>query len=562
MDAFRHQPATATIVADDSPKSISPDLFPLGLAKRLALFVLVFAVEWGSISSLVHKGRGAGSLLQLAIVFASLFLALGYAKAKSSFQRVSSELESTPINWSLPAGHFLALLAFVGLSFLPPGSNPSGVHAAAIATAWFVAGVLAIALAGCAFIPPRLAFELVRSTGYTWVYALLAGIVACKLVVSFPLWNGSAWMPATDLAWKPATDLTFSLVKAFLHFVLSDVVADRATMTIGGPSFSVTILPWCAGFEGTGLMLVFSVAWLFFLRREFRFPQAFLLIPAAMSVIWVSNAVRITALILIGIAGAPGVAVGGFHSQAGWIAFNCVALCFVVTAQRLPWFTPGRQSEARGDAPSRNPIAAYLMPFIMILAAAMVSRAASGGFEWLYPLRLLAAAAALWFYRSSYRDLNWKFGWFSPAAGSLVFVIWIVLDRFAGAHMDSGIASGVAALPASARIAWLVCRTAAAVITVPIAEELAFRGFLIRRLIAADFESLRLQEFTYVSVLLSSVAFGLMHGDRWVAGTIAGMLYAAVLLRRGRIGDAVVSHATTNALLAAWVLMGGHWNMW
>jgi exosortase E/protease (VPEID-CTERM system) len=562
MGASRQQIAIATPVGDQPTKSKSRGFFCFGLAQRLALFVLVFGVEWASISNLVHKGLGAGSLLQLAIVVGSLFLALGYAKAKSTFQRVSSELEKTPIRWSLFAGHFLPLAGFVGLSFLPPASDQSGVQTAALAIAWFVAGALAIALAGSAFIPPRAAFELVRGTGYVWVYALLVGIVASKLVVSFPLWNGAFWMPATSLAWKPATDLTFGLVKAFLHLFLSDVVADRATMTIGSPTFNVTILPWCAGFEGTGLMLVFSVAWLLFLRREFRFPQAFLLIPVAMSVIWVSNAVRITALILIGVAGAPGVAEGGFHSQAGWIAFNCVALGFVVIAQRLPWVTRGTQSGARDDTPSRNPTAAYLMPFIVILAAAMFSRAASGGFEWLYPLRFVGAAAALWIYRSSYRDLNWKFGWYSPAAGALAFVMWIALDRFTGAHTDNGIASGLAALPASMRIAWLVLRTAAATITVPIAEELAFRGFLIRRLISADFERLRLQEFTYLSVAVSSVAFGVMHGDRWLAGTVVGVLYAATMLRRGRIGDAVVAHATTNALLAAWVLVGGHWNLW
>jgi CAAX prenyl protease-like protein len=100
------------------------------------------------------------------------------------------------------------------------------------------------------------------------------------------------------------------------------------------------------------------------------------------------------------------------------------------------------------------------------------------------------------------------------------------------------------------------------VITVPIAEELAFRGFLIRRLISSDFEALGLRKFTYVSLLLSSVAFGLLHGDRWLAGTVAGLLYALALLKRGRIGDAVVAHATTNALLAAWVLFRGNWGLW
>jgi CAAX prenyl protease-like protein len=143
-----------------------------------------------------------------------------------------------------------------------------------------------------------------------------------------------------------------------------------------------------------------------------------------------------------------------------------------------------------------------------------------------------------------------------------VFGLWLGLDLAAGPQTDSKIAFGLASLPTQARLTWLVFRTVAAVVTVPIAEELAFRGFLIRRLISADFESLGPREYTYVSVLISSVAFGLMHGDRWLAGTLAGLIYAIAFLRRGRIGDAVVAHTTTNALLAAWVLVGGRWYFW
>jgi len=123
-------------------------------------------------------------------------------------------------------------------------------------------------------------------------------------------------------------------------------------------------------------------------------------------------------------------------------------------------------------------------------------------------------------------------------------------------------ASGLAALPTSARIAWLVFRTLAAVITVPIGEELAFRGFLIRRLISADFDSLDSRQYSYTAIFISSLAFGLMHGERWLAGAIAGLLYAVALLRRGRIGDAVIAHATTNAVLAAWVLLRSDWGLW
>jgi CAAX prenyl protease-like protein len=190
----------------------------------------------------------------------------------------------------------------------------------------------------------------------------------------------------------------------------------------------------------------------------------------------------------------------------------------------------------------------------------MVSRAVSDGFEWLYPLRLLAAAAVFWFFRAQYAALNWRLSWFGPAIGVVVFLLWMSLEP--ATHTDNGMATHLAAYPAAARLAWLICRTLAAVVTVPLAEELAFRGFLIRRLMSAEFASLDFRSYSVLAVLVSSLAFGLMHGDRWIAGTIAGVLYALAFVRRGSLGDAALAHGTTNALIAATVLTQGKWYLW
>jgi exosortase E/protease (VPEID-CTERM system) len=272
--------------------------------------------------------------------------------------------------------------------------------------------------------------------------------------------------------------------------------------------------------------------------------------------------VRIATLILIGDAGAPAVATGGFHSQAGWIAFNGVALSLACVAHRIPWLSSTRAPAARADWWVENPTAAYLVPALAILAAGMISSAGSGSFEWMYPLRFVAAAGTLLVFRRQYASLNWRFGWAAPVIGGLVFILWISLDRIAGTSAVSGMAAELAARPAPARIAWLVIRVLAAVVTVPIAEELAFRGFLLRRLISADFEAVSFQRWTLMAVFVSSIAFGLLHGDRWIAGSIAGLLYAGVQKWRGRIGDAVVAHGVTNALISVSVLWGGNWSLW
>jgi exosortase E/protease (VPEID-CTERM system) len=308
-----------------------------------------------------------------------------------------------------------------------------------------------------------------------------------------------------------------------------------------------------------GLMLVFSMIWLWLCRRELRFPQAILLVPISLCAAFLLNSVRMAALVLIGNAGAVNIAMGGFHSQAGWIGFNLIALGLVIGSRHAKWISrePREVTAATGGA--ENPSAVYLAPFAALLAAGMVSRAATGQFEWLYPIRICAVAAVLWFYRRSYAKLDWSFGWLGAAAGAAVFAFWIGMDRLtAGGAAASGLVPG----HGIGWTIWLVLRVAGAAITVPIAEELAFRGYLLRRIDGADFESVSFGKLSPIALAVSSLVFGSMHGSRWIAGSLAGLTYALVLRRRGRIGEAVAAHAVTNALLAVWVIARGEWGLW
>jgi exosortase E/protease (VPEID-CTERM system) len=541
-------------------------LFPKGLLARFLSLAVLFVVEllvvsiWLDTSALDGKGGLAGAvgdfgphILQSLIVFTSVLLAFGYSKAKNALLQISHRLGDEPIAWHFLAAHAVAMSAFAFLSSLLFARIPlAGVPLVAgtpLALAWLATGLCGIAAAVFTFLPPKILRELVGSAGSAWVYATTAAALTPALVI------------ASKRLWKPATALTFELVRLLLGPFVGEVIHDAATKTIGTQKFEVEIAPGCSGLEGVGLMLIFSVLWLWFFRSDYRFPRALLLIPVGVFVIFLVNAVRIAALILIGDAGAHAVALGGFHSQAGWIAFNGVALGLASMVNRVPWLSSGRKP-ATAMSGVVTPPDAYLVPFLAILAATMISRATSGSFEWTYPLRFVAAAGALLWFRRKYANLDWRCGWAAPLAGGLVFALWIALERFAGPHVESGVPASLAASPAAARITWLVFRVLAAVITVPIAEELAFRGFLLRRLISADFESVSLKRWSFLAVVGSSVAFGLLHGDRWIAGTVAGLLYAGAQKWRGRIGDAVVAHGITNALIAVWVLWGGHWSLW
>jgi exosortase E/protease (VPEID-CTERM system) len=355
--------------------------------------------------------------------------------------------------------------------------------------------------------------------------------------------------------------LAFDVVSAILQNFSPEFHADRQNFVIGARNFEVEIAPQCSGYEGVALMLVFGVVWLLLFRREFRFPQALMLLPLGMAAIWILNCVRIILLILIGVWGAPDIAVGGFHSQAGWIAFVTLAIICAIVWQRVPWASAHPAPERAAKMNSENRTAPYLLPFLAILGAGMIAQAFSSGFEWLYPLRVLAAVGVLWIYRPSYRGLDWHPRWDSVWLGALVLPIWLGADWATG-HARAPMPAALASTAGLWRNAWIACRVLGAVVTVPIAEELAFRGFLLRRIVAADFEAVDLRVWTPVALAVSSAAFAIMHGARWPAAFVAGMIYAWAMHRSGSLGNAIVAHATTNFLLSGVVLLAGDWTYW
>ena len=493
-----------------------------------------------------------GTVIRSAIAFVAAFLGFGLLTVRSAFRNISRELTRVPISRGLLVAHVCAWIVFWGISYRLFMHPRSGGQMDFYTALWLATGLAGVVLACFAVVPFRLVVKLIQHTGNLWVLAAITGFAA-------------GWSEKfRHLLWQPLIGLTIDVVTVCLRPWVADLTINRATGTLASHHFLVIVSPECSGLQGAGMMLGFSVAWIWVFRRECRFPHALILIPVSISTVWLLNSVRLVVLFLIGNMGAPGIAMGGFHSQAGWIAFSGVALGFTMVLQRVPGMTktcpaPARPAKERTAA---NPAACYLVPFLVILAAGMVSRAASDGFEWLYPLRFVAATTALWHFRRKYTALDWRISWAAPLVGSIVFVMWLALDATAAHVPVSAIGTGLASLSGSLSGAWIVVRVLAASVTVPIAEELAFRGFLLRRLVSPAVETVRSPGFTWMAILISSIAFGVLHGNRWLAGTFAGVFFALAFRHRGRMGDAVAAHGITNLLLAAWVLFTHNWNLW
>lgn len=147
------------------------------------------------------------------------------------------------------------------------------------------------------------------------------------------------------------------------------------------------------------------------------------------------------------------------------------------------------------------------------------------------------------------------------AAGLAVFGLWIVLDA---PWMVIGTpAAGFVPTDASGAVDWPLAavRLAGAALVVPLMEELFWRSFLMRWIVQGNFLAVPPQRAGVKAVLLSTFVFTLAH-TQWLAAAIAGLVYAMLYVRTGRLWVPVIAHAVTNAALGVWVLATQRWEFW
>jgi exosortase E/protease (VPEID-CTERM system) len=443
--------------------------------------------------------------------------------------------------------HLLAFVAFFVIAGVLVRAEATA-YAALLVVAWGASAAVAGAALVEAVLPRGLA-----ALGPRFARALAAGTVVGAAACAAGL--------ASEELWSPLASATLVLVASSLRLLSLSVWADMETATLNLDGFEVMISPVCSGYQGIGLIVVLTGAYLWWFRRELRFPMVLLLVPLGVSLVWLANAVRIAALMMVGAWVSSDVALGGFHSKAGWVLFCAIALGLVALSRRSTLFHRSARQAEGVDAPTWNPTASYLMPLLGLVSASMLAGLFSSGFDLLYPLSALAGATVLWIYwRDSLSSLL-AWSWSACGLGVATFALWLALEPTPDPQRVASFVHGLEALPSGVGALWILGRVAGSVVVVPVVEELAFRGYLLRRLQSADFTNVLHTRFTWLSFLGSSLAFGLLH-QSWLAGCLAGMAFACAQYRRGRLGDAVLAHAVANLLIAGYVLGWGRWSLW
>ncbi len=183
----------------------------------------------------------------------------------------------------------------------------------------------------------------------------------------------------------------------------------------------------------------------------------------------------------------------------------------------------------------------FAVPLIVIIA---VSRQALG-------FRLVAPVASI-------------------ALGVAVCVLWVGPDiLFPNWHQHWLFSNSVLGHPLSTAtpaqksdILFIVFRVLVSVVTVPILEELFWRGWLMRWIIDNDFERIPLGTYNTKAFWIVAVLFASEHGSFWDVGLLTGIIYNWWMVRTKSMWDCILMHAVTNGCLAWYVLHYDRWVYW
>jgi uncharacterized protein len=212
-------------------------------------------------------------------------------------------------------------------------------------------------------------------------------------------------------------------------------------------------------------------------------------------------------------------------------------------------------------------------PFALFIALLALRGAAPSdgawGFDprWIYGWGVLLVGALLWAWRREYGELfaqtlpSLREVLLAVLVGGAVFFLWITLDS---PWMRLGEAtSGFRPVDAQGNVIWrlLAVRWLGAALLVPVMEELFWRSFLMRWIQAPQFEAVDPARVGLRAVVLSTFVFMLAH-TLWLAAIVAGLAYAWLYIRTGRLWVAVIAHAVTNGMLGVWVVFTGNWGFW
>lgn len=215
-----------------------------------------------------------------------------------------------------------------------------------------------------------------------------------------------------------------------------------------------------------------------------------------------------------------------------------------------------------------SPIHARVVPYVLMVVLTVFQDSFEGSARfWMYGLKMLVGAWCIWEVRDLVPEMRWSISWEAVVVGVLVCVMWVGINPYYpkfgflfkvgdpwnpfkhyGDHSTMG-------------LFFVALRIGGSALIVPPIEETFFRSFLYRYFVRLDFEGMPMNRLHWLSLVVTSALFGLAH-YQWLAGFLTGLAFQWLVLRKNRLGDAMVAHGITNFLLGLWIYWKGDWQFW
>ena len=220
---------------------------------------------------------------------------------------------------------------------------------------------------------------------------------------------------------------------------------------------------------------------------------------------------------------------------------------------------------------------AYILPMLVFLvftwlgANETVKGLVPAAYPISYAVKTVVVAAMLVAFRRHYTKVRWNHWWLGVVVGVVGILQWVPMQLWLQHHVaffkppdpESVFNPYREIASANARLAFFAVRVAGAVLLVPVMEELFWRDFLWRQVLAPnDFKLAAVGEWAWAPFLIVSGAFALVHGNWWLTSIVWALMIGALLAYTKSLGACIVAHAVTNLLLAVYVLKTRDWAFW
>jgi CAAX prenyl protease-like protein len=226
-----------------------------------------------------------------------------------------------------------------------------------------------------------------------------------------------------------------------------------------------------------------------------------------------------------------------------------------------------RQPEHSGPAISDD--WAYIIP----MGAFLVLTQAGAWWPDLYVLSyvgktVLVAALLVWLW-PRYTKIDWSHAWLGVLVGLIGVVQWVgmeelLLSAFPGyPRLSAPIFDPDQSLASpAARWMFIGVRWAGAALVVPVMEELFWRDFIWRTIIAGkDFKRAAVGAWSWAAFLIVPLIFATVH-TQWLTAVVWALMIGLLLVKTRSLGACVIAHGVTNFLLGAFVLYTRNWYFW